>query len=50
MEGFRVRLGPRNGELRVLVDEALGTLLKGINSFIIPPIGIISGLVIVPSS
>ena len=50
MEGFRVRIGSRNGELGILVDEALGTLLECIDGFIVPPIGIISGLVIMSSS
>ena len=50
MEGFRVRFGSWNSELGVLIGEAFSTLIEGIDGFVIPPIGVISDLIIVSSS
>jgi hypothetical protein len=49
VQWFGVGIRAWNGEIRVLVNEALGSLLEGFDGLIVPPVGVISGLVIVPT-
>jgi hypothetical protein len=48
MERFGVLA--RHSELGILVHKALCTLLKPFDRFLIPPVGIVSGFIIVSSS
>lgn len=41
--------GTNDGKLGVLVDKALSTLFKGFNGLIIPPVSVVSTLVVVPT-
>lgn len=45
MEDFVLRANDR--ELRILVDKALSTLFKGFNGLVIPPVSVVSTLVVV---
>lgn len=47
MERLRVR--PWNGEISILIDKALSPCFKGFDCFIIPPVGIIPTLIIMPT-
>jgi hypothetical protein len=38
-----------NGECLILVHETLGSLLKGLDGIIIPPVRVVAGLVVVPT-
>lgn len=42
----RLRLLARHGKLRILVHKALRTLLEGLDRLFIPPVGVVSSLII----
>lgn len=44
-EGFVV--GARDGEVGVLLDEAVGFLLEGVDGGIVPPVGVVAVLIVV---